>query len=193
MKVINSIDRGLAKIEEVICLILLTAMICVVTLQVLNQAFLHIRTIVWTEEVSRILFVWSIMIGSSLAVRKGDHLTVDFIYTHLKGAAKYICRVLILLICIVTCAYITRSGVMLVLNHIKRSSFFGITLWPMWVASIAVPIGFGLMTLRFLMLLITESVAKFKKTEPEPDADSQSESAAEPDTDPEPEQEGGQA
>ena len=90
MKVINSIDRGLAKIEEFICLILLTAMICVVTLQVLNQAFLHIRTIVWTEEVSRILFVWSIMIGSSLAVRKGDHLTVDFIYTRFKGNARYI-------------------------------------------------------------------------------------------------------
>lgn len=169
MKIIKSIDKVLAKIEETICLILLTAMICVVTLQVLNQTLLHIRSIVWTEEVSRILFVWSIMIGSSLAVRKGDHLTVDFIYTHFKGNAKYILRVIILLICIVTCAYITRSGIYLVLTNIKRNNFFGVTLWPTWVASVSVPIGFGLMTIRHIMILISESIEKFRsgKTEKE--------------------------
>ena len=167
MKVIDSIDRVLAKIEETICLILLTAMILVITLQVLNQALFHIRSIVWTEEVSRILFVWSIMIGSSLAARKGDHLTVDFIYTHFKGNAKYILRVIILLICIVTCAYIARSGVFLVQTNIKRHNFFGVTLWPMWVATISVPIGFTLITIRYIMQLVSESIAKFRKPEAE--------------------------
>ena len=162
MKIINSIDRVLAKIEETLCLILLTAMILVITLQVLNQAIFHIGSIVWTEEVSRILFVWSIMIGSSLAARKGDHLTVDFIYTHFKGNAKYILRVIILLICIVTCAYIARSGVYLVMTNIKRKNFFGVTLWPMWVATVSVPIGFTMITLRYIMQLISESITKFR-------------------------------
>ena len=162
MKIINAIDRVLAKIEETVCLVLLTAMILVITLQVLNQAVLHIRSIVWTEEVSRILFVWSIMIGSSLAARKGDHLTVDFIYTHFKGNAKYILRVIILLICIVTCAYIARSGVYLVMTNIKRKNFFGVTLWPMWVATVSVPIGFTMITIRYIMQLISETVEKFR-------------------------------
>ena len=167
MKVIDSIDRVLAKIEEIICLILLTAMICVVALQVLNQALLHIRSIVWTEEVSRILFVWSIMIGGSLAVRKGDHLTVDFIYTRFKGKARSILRVIILLICVATCAYITRSGVFLVQTNIKRGNFFGVTLWPTWVASISVPIGFALMTIRYIMILVKESIEEFRRPEAE--------------------------
>ena len=167
MKVISSIDKVLAKIEETVCLVLLTAMIAVITLQVLNQAILHIRSIVWTEEVSRILFIWSIMIGSSLAARKGDHLTVDFIYTHFKGNAKYILRVIILLICIVTCAYIARSGVFLVMNDIKRNKFFGVTLWPMWVGSVSVPIGFTMITIRYILQLITESVEKFRRNKTE--------------------------
>ena len=167
MKIINTIDRVLAKIEETLCLILLTAMIAVITLQVLNQAIFHIRSIVWTEEVSRILFVWSIMIGSSLAARKGDHLTVDFIYSHFKGNAKFILRVIILLICIVTCAYIARSGVDLVMTNVKRNNFFGVTLWPMWVATVSVPIGFTMITVRYILQLISESIEKFRKKKPE--------------------------
>ena len=167
MKIINTIDRVLAKIEETLCLILLTTMIAVITLQVLNQAIFHIRSIVWTEEVSRILFVWSIMIGSSLAARKGDHLTVDFIYSHFKGNAKFILRVIILLICIVTCAYIARSGVYLVMTNVKRNNFFGVTLWPMWVATVSVPIGFTMITVRYILQLISESIEKFRKKKPE--------------------------
>ncbi len=163
MKIINAIDRVLAKIEETLCLVLLTAMILVITLQVLNQAIFHITSIVWTEEVSRILFVWSIMIGSSLAARKGDHLTVDFIYTHFKGNAKFILRIIILLICIVTCAYIARSGVYLVKTNIKRNNFFGVTLWPMWVATVSVPIGFTMITIRYIMQLVSEFITKFTK------------------------------
>lgn len=163
MKAIHSVDRVLAKIEEILCIVLVTLMIALITLQVLNQALLHINSIVWTEEVSRILFVWSIMIGSSLAVRKGDHLAVDFIYSRFKGKAKLILRVIVLLISIVTCIYICRSGVFLVINHVTHEKFFGITLWPMWVASVSVPVGFALMTIRFIMVLVTELVDSLRK------------------------------
>lgn len=156
MKVLNKIDDFLAKIEEALCLIILSAMIAVVTIQVLNQTIFHIHSLVWTEEISRILFVWSILIGSSLGVNKAAHLSVDFLATRFKGRAKNILNIVIYLICVPTCLYICRSGYYLVKNQLSHGDFFGITLLPMPVASIAVPICFGLMALRWLKLLIEE-------------------------------------
>lgn len=163
MKVIDTIDRAFAKVEETLAVALLTAMVAVISLQILNQTLLHIHAIVWTEEVSRILFVWSIMIGSSLAVRKGDHLAVDFIYNNLKGIVRFICRVIVLLICIFTCLYIFRSGIYLVAGHIQRGDALGVTLLPTWVISSAVPVGFCLMTVRFVLLFIKEIAGRFGK------------------------------
>lgn len=163
MKVLDKIDRILAKVEETLAVSLLTAMVAVISLQILNQTLFHIHAIVWTEEVSRILFVWSIMIGSSLAVRKGDHLAVDFIYNNLKGVVRFICRIVVLLICIVTCMYILRSGIYLVTGHIQHGNTLGITLLPTWVISSAVPVGFTLMTVRFILLFIQEIAGRFKK------------------------------
>ncbi len=34
----------------------------------------------WTEELARILFLASIMIGIAIAIRRGQHIAVDFIY-----------------------------------------------------------------------------------------------------------------
>ncbi len=159
MRIVDKIDNYLAKIEEILCLIILTAMIAVVTIQVLNQTVLHIHTLVWTEEISRILFVWSILIGSSLGVNKAAHLSVDFLATRFKGKAKSVLNIIIYLICVPTCAYLARSGYFLVRNQLAHGDFFGITLLPMPVASIAVPICFGLMALRWLKLLIEEIAA----------------------------------
>ena len=163
MKIVNKIDNFLAKIEEVLCLFILSAMIAVVTIQILNQTIFHIRTLVWTEEISRILFVWSILIGSSLGVNKGAHLSVDFVSTHLKGKAKNVLNILIYLFCVPTCAYICRSGYILVTKQLAHGDFFGVTLLPMPVASIAVPICFGFMTLRWFKLLIEEILALIGK------------------------------
>lgn len=159
MKIVNKIDNVLAKIEEVLCITILSAMILVVTIQILNQTIFHIRSIVWTEEISRILFVWSILIGSSLGVNKGAHLSVDFVSSHLKGKAKSILNIIIYIFCIPTCAYLARSGYVLVQKQLAHGDFFGVTLLPQPVASLAIPICFGLMALRWLKLLIEEIAA----------------------------------
>jgi TRAP-type transport system small permease protein len=48
-----------------------------VTLQVVSRYTALIPAWIWTEELSRFLFIWMIMLGAMVAVREGTHFVVD--------------------------------------------------------------------------------------------------------------------
>ncbi len=48
-----------------------------VTLQVVSRYTALIPAWIWTEELSRFLFIWMVMLGSMVAVREGTHFIVD--------------------------------------------------------------------------------------------------------------------
>ena len=159
MKIIDKIDNALAKVESLIVMVLMSVMVIIVSLQVLNQSFLHLDFITWTEEISRILLVWTLMVGSCMAVRRGSHLSVDFVYESLKGNAKFICRMCVLAVCIFITGYVCRSGIYMVMVQAKRGNFFGITHLPLWVASAAVPVCCAEMCFRYILILVREAMA----------------------------------
>ena len=159
MKVINAIDNGLAKIEEFLAEILMICMIATVTIQIVNQAFLHLSYFTWTEELSRVFLVWTLMIGACIVTKRGKHLVVTFIYDNLKGTFKTIVRVLVLLISIAVCFYVSWSGVYMVKAQIAGKSTFAMIGLPTPVASISIPICFAVMGIRFIIIGIQELYA----------------------------------
>lgn len=48
-----------------------------VTLQIVSRYTALIPSWIWTEELSRFLFIWMIMLGSMIGVREGTHFVVD--------------------------------------------------------------------------------------------------------------------
>jgi len=48
-----------------------------VTLQIVSRYTALIPSWIWTEELSRFLFIWMIMLGSMVGVREGTHFIVD--------------------------------------------------------------------------------------------------------------------
>jgi TRAP-type C4-dicarboxylate transport system permease small subunit len=48
-----------------------------VTLQIISRYTALIPSWIWTEELSRFLFIWMIMLGAMVAVREGTHFVVD--------------------------------------------------------------------------------------------------------------------
>jgi TRAP-type C4-dicarboxylate transport system permease small subunit len=48
-----------------------------VTLQVLSRFTELVPSYIWTEELSRFLFIWMVMLGAMIAVREGTHFDVD--------------------------------------------------------------------------------------------------------------------
>ena len=69
------VDRGL----EAVGLMGFVAMMLVTLLQVAAR-YMHI-SIDWTEELARILFLSAIMLGIAIAIRRRQHIVVDFVYT----------------------------------------------------------------------------------------------------------------
>ena len=48
-----------------------------VTLQIISRYTALIPSWIWTEELSRFLFIWMIMLGAMIGVREGAHFLVD--------------------------------------------------------------------------------------------------------------------
>jgi TRAP-type C4-dicarboxylate transport system permease small subunit len=48
-----------------------------VTLQIVSRYTALIPSWIWTEELSRFLFIWMIMLGAMIGVREGTHFIVD--------------------------------------------------------------------------------------------------------------------
>ncbi len=68
--------NGIERLEVWLCQILVIALIGVVFLQVLARFVFHWE-VLWTLEAAIFCFVWTIMLGSSIAVRRGLHYTID--------------------------------------------------------------------------------------------------------------------
>ena len=48
-----------------------------VSMQIFSRTIPLIPSYIWTEEMARLLFVWSIMIGAMIGIREGTHFEVD--------------------------------------------------------------------------------------------------------------------
>src|SRR5215470_19550191 len=48
-----------------------------VSLQIISRYTALIPSYIWTEEMARFLFIWSIMIGAMLGVRESAHFEID--------------------------------------------------------------------------------------------------------------------
>jgi TRAP-type C4-dicarboxylate transport system permease small subunit len=71
-RTMDLIERGQLRLCQVLVIILIS----VVFLQVLARFVFHWE-VLWTLEVAIFCFVWTIMLGSAIAVRRGLHYTID--------------------------------------------------------------------------------------------------------------------
>ena len=48
-----------------------------VSMQIFSRTIPLIPAYIWTEELARLMFVWSVMIGAMIGIREGTHFEVD--------------------------------------------------------------------------------------------------------------------
>jgi len=72
-RLLDGLHRGLTWLMAAMVGILIIP----VTLQIVSRYTALIPSWIWTEELSRFLFIWMIMLGSMIAVREGTHFVVD--------------------------------------------------------------------------------------------------------------------
>jgi TRAP-type transport system small permease protein len=117
-----------------------------VSLQIFSRFTALIPHYIWTEEMARFLFVWTIMIGAMLGVRESTHFEVDVwprVPRRVEAAVKLVARLGILIVALV----FVWSGI-----EFTRFAWYRISELaelPLWLIHIAWPIT-GLTWLVFL-------------------------------------------
>jgi len=63
-----------------------------VTLQIISRYTQLIPSYIWTEELSRFLFIWMVMLGAMIGIREHTHFEVD-VWPELKPRANALLRI----------------------------------------------------------------------------------------------------
>lgn len=112
--------------------------------------------IIFSEEVSRFLFVWMVFLGSVLMLRDNGHLGVHTLTKKLPLAGKKVCKFLSDVITLACCVVMTYGGWKIVkinMNNIAPVS--EIPLGVVYIALLVCSVGMGALLVRSLYRLVT--------------------------------------
>lgn len=125
---------------------------CVFTIVFVSLTFLNVILrylfgfiIPWAEEAILIAFAWSVFLGSATAFRYDRHIAIDVIFNRLPQKVQKVGHVLIDLLVLVLCLYMTHLSIIMCM-HVGRKSTFVMRLSYYWIDLMLV-ISFALMAL----------------------------------------------
>ena len=73
----KKIIDGYFSFLQIVLTILMGILIIPVTMQIFSRYSDIIPRYIWTEELSRFCFIWIILVGAMIALRKNEHFSVD--------------------------------------------------------------------------------------------------------------------
>jgi len=74
---LRKISRGYATLLSWLLVASVAILIIPVSLQIFSRYTALIPSYIWTEELARFFFIWSIMLGAMVGIREGTHFVVD--------------------------------------------------------------------------------------------------------------------
>ena len=117
-----------------------------VTLQIISRYTALIPSYIWTEEMARFLFIWTIMIGAMVGVRESSHFEVD-VWPTLSRRADAVVKILSRLGVLALAIVFVMGGIEFTRFAWNRIS--ELAELPLWLIHIAWPIA-GLTWIVFL-------------------------------------------
>jgi TRAP-type C4-dicarboxylate transport system permease small subunit len=145
--------RGLVVLRHVENGLLTTLVLLLVVLagaQIFLRDVFH-TALSFADPLMRQLVLWTGMLGALAAVRDDKHIALDVLQRFLKPGAQKIARIVTFGFAAAVCAmlaYYCFAMVQVDLEGATPSQLSGV---PAWAAEIILPVGFGMMALRFAL------------------------------------------
>jgi TRAP-type C4-dicarboxylate transport system permease small subunit len=159
MKTLKLIDVWCAKIENVVLIFLLSALILLAFFEIPLSSFFPLESV---DTLLRHLVLWVGFFGATLATRENRHINIDVISRYLKGRLKLTSAVLTNLFSALICAILTHAAILVIQDAREFGETITIfTQLPTWVLQLIFVIGFGIMTFRFLLRALENLVQLF--------------------------------
>ena len=139
--------RILARIEDVLLALLLTGMILLAAAQIFSRNLFSFG-FVWGEPLLRGLVLWLALLGAMAATRDGNHIRIDLLSRFLPPSAERLVRRITDLFSALVCALMAwHAGRFVHADWQDGMEWFSGV--PSWSIELIIPIGFGVMALRF--------------------------------------------
>ena len=74
---LRKITNGYARLLSWLLVASVAVLVIPVSLQIFSRYTALIPSYIWTEELARFCFIWSIMLGAMVGIREGTHFVVD--------------------------------------------------------------------------------------------------------------------
>lgn len=152
MKFLNFIDEIIAKVETALVIILLSLMVIIGFAQILLRNFFQ-TGLLWADPFLRYAVLWLAFIGASIATYEDRHINIDVLTRLLSPKLKRAISILTNAFALVVCIILLKASVDFIKMELEYPTevFLGI---QNWMLEIIIPIGFGLMSLRFLFRIL---------------------------------------
>ena len=160
MKVIAKLNLWIEKTETFVLVLVLGIMVIFAFLQVVLRNIFN-EGILWGDILLRHLVLWVGFLGASLATREQKHINIDIFSRFLSDKGKLIIRLFTNLFSVYICYLLADAG----WTFVQDEQMMGTEIFtdiPAWYFQIIIPIGFILMSFRFLTLALENIVDAFR-------------------------------
>lgn len=152
MKFLNLIDEIIVKLETVLVIILLSLMVSIGFIQVVLRNLFE-TGLLWADPLLRYIVLWLAFIGASIATHEDRHINIDVLTRLLNLRLKRLSSIFTNTFALIVCLILFKASIDFLKMELTYPTeiFLGIKNWTL---EIIIPIGFGLMSLRFLLRIL---------------------------------------
>ncbi|MEN8141324.1 MAG: TRAP transporter small permease [Thermodesulfobacteriota bacterium] len=145
-RLLSYLNKG----EELLLVALLLLLMIIVAAQIIMRNLMG-SGLIWADGLTRTLVLWLGLLGAMVATRDNNHINIDILSRFLPAKTKTVVSGLTLLftsgICAVTCYY--ACYFVALEYHFQTPAFDQV---PAWLCEMIIPLAFGVMGLRCLLL-----------------------------------------
>jgi TRAP-type C4-dicarboxylate transport system permease small subunit len=160
MKANEKLNSWIERTETFVLVLVLGIMVIFAFLQVVLRNIFH-EGILWGDILLRHLVLWVGFLGASLATREQKHINIDVFSRFLSDKGKLIIRFITNLFSVFICYLLADAGWTFVQDEQMMGTEIFTTI-PAWYFQTIIPIGFILMSFRFLTLALENIVEIFR-------------------------------
>ena len=168
MKFVRRLSGGVMYIERTLVITMLGVMVLLAFAQVMLRN-LFSTGFLWADPLLRHLVLWLGFLGASLATQEEKHISIDVITRYTSARTTQYIRLLTNLFAAGVCFFMMRAGWIFLLSEKEVSETLltiGEREFPTWWFQLVIPLGFALLSFRFVLKIIELVGVMFTTTLP---------------------------
>ena len=155
---IKTVNTWLHRLEDGALILALVTMLGLAVLQIILRDFFD-QGLLWAESYLRVLVLWVTILGAMVATRHNNHISIDAVSRYLPERPARIAAILTMLVSAGICAAVAYFSLEFIQFEFEDKTIaFGSV--PSWICETILPLGFGVMSLRFLALAVRKATGK---------------------------------